>query len=230
MTANDNTSLRSRVWQACGKFLIALIVLMLLPAWTLDYWQAWLYWLLFAALMLPMTLYFLEHDPALVERRMAAGPGAEKEKSQKIIMTLASICIVALFVVPGLDHLFGWSAVPTWLVLVGDLGFVAGYLFIFVVLKENSYASATIETGRDQPVIATGPYAFVRHPMYSGALLMFGATPLALGSYWGLLLVIPLAAVLAWRLIDEERFLIRQLRGYVAYRQDVRYRLIPGIW
>jgi protein-S-isoprenylcysteine O-methyltransferase Ste14 len=230
MTANDNTSLRSRVWQACGQFLIALIVLMLLPAWTLHYWQAWLYWLLFAAVMLPMTSYFLKHDPKLVERRMVAGPGAETEKSQKLIMTAASACIVLLFVVPGLDHHFQWSAVPGAIVAVGDAGFVLGYVMIFFVLKQNSYAAATIVTGADQPVISTGAYALVRHPMYASALVMFGFTPLALGSYWSLLLIVPLAAVLAWRLIDEERILRRDLPGYAAYCGKVHYRLIPGLW
>jgi protein-S-isoprenylcysteine O-methyltransferase Ste14 len=229
MTADD-PALRRQALQATAQFLVALAVLLLLPAWTLLYWQAWLYLVVFGTASIWATLYFLKHDPALVVRRMAAGPGAEKEKSQKRIMTAASACIIALFVVPGLDHLFGWSAVPTPIVLLADIGVVLGYYIIFIVLKENSYASATIETGRDQLVVATGPYALVRHPMYSGALIMFGATPLALGSYWGLLLVIPLAGVLAWRLFDEEQFLIRKLRGYVAYRQDVRYRLIPGIW
>ncbi len=230
MNANDNTSLRSRALRSTAQFLVVLLVLILLPAWTLHYWQAWLYWLLFTAMSAWMTLYFLKYDPALVSRRMAAGPRAEKERSQKIIMTAASACIIALFAVPGLDHLFGWSTVPTAIVLLGDFGFLLGYFFVFIVLRENSYAAATIGTDKDQPVIATGPYAVVRHPMYSGVIIMFGATPLALGSYWGMLLIIPLIAILAWRLLDEERLLLRDLPGYADYGNKVTYRLVPGVW
>jgi protein-S-isoprenylcysteine O-methyltransferase Ste14 len=229
MTADD-PALRRQALQATAQFLLALAVLLLLPAWTLLFWQAWLYWLIFATASIGATLYFLKHDPALVVRRMAAGAGAEKEKSQKRIMTVASACIVALFVVPGFDHLFGWSAVPTPIVLLADAAVVLGYYFIFIVLKENSYASATIETGRDQLVIASGPYALVRHPMYSGALLMFGATPLALGSYWGLLVFGAVLLFLLWRLFDEERFLSKNLPGYTEYQRRVRYRLVPFVW
>lgn len=222
--------LRSRALQSTAQFRIALLVILFLPAWTLHYWQAWLYWVLFAALTIPVSLYFLKHDPALVERRMAAGPAAETEPAQKVIMTAASVCIVLLFAVPGLDHLFGLSAVPTAFVLMADALFVLSYIFIAIVLKENSYATATIRADQDQPVITTGPYSLVRHPMYSGALVMFGTTPLALGSYWALLLVIPLIAVLSWRLLDEERVLLRDLPGYADYRNKVAYRLVPGVW
>lgn len=230
MNANDNTCLRDRALQSTVQFLVALLVILLLPAWTLRYWQAWLYWALFAALTVGISLYFVKHDPALVERRMSAGPAAETEPTQRVIMTAASVCIALLFAVPGIDHLLKWSSVPVALVLIGDALFVAGYAFIAVVLHENSYAAATVRAARDQPVISTGPYAYVRHPMYSGAAVMFGGTPLALGSYWSLLLVVPLITVLAWRLTDEERVLRRDLPGYIAYCADVPYRLVPGVW
>lgn len=222
--------LRRRTLESSAKFIVALGVIIVLPSLSLTYWQGWLYWALFAAFTIGGSLYFLKYDPALVERRLAVGPTAETEKSQKIIMSAASVCVVLLFALPGLDHLFGWSHVPAWLVIAADIAVMLSYGLVCYVLSVNSYAAATITTGADQPVISTGPYAYVRHPMYSGALLMFGLTPLALGSYWSLLLVIPLAAVFAWRLFDEERVLKRDLPGYAAYCDKVRYRLVPGVW
>lgn len=222
--------LRRRTLESSAKFIVALGVIIVLPSLSLTYWQGWLYWALFAAFTIGGSLYFLKYDPALVERRLAVGPTAETEKSQKIIMSAASVCVVLLFALPGLDHLFGWSHVPAWLVIAADIAVMLSYGLVCYVLSVNSYAAATITTGADQPVISTGPYAYVRHPMYSGALLMFGLTPLALGSYWSLLLVIPLAAVFAWRLLDEERVLKRDLPGYAAYCDKVRYRLVPGVW
>ncbi|KQZ00093.1 hypothetical protein ASD45_03930 [Pseudolabrys sp. Root1462] len=222
--------LRRRTLESSAKFIVALGVIIVLPSLSLTYWQGWLYWALFAAFTIGGSLYFLKYDPALVERRLAVGPTAETEKSQKIIMSAASVCVVLLFALPGLDHLFGWSHVPAWLVIAADIAVMLSYGLVCYVLSVNSYAAATITTGADQPVISTGPYAYVRHPMYSGALLMFGLTPLALGSYWSLLIVIPLAAVFAWRLLDEERVLKRDLPGYAAYCDKVRYRLVPGVW
>jgi len=137
MTADD-PALRRLALQATAQFLLALAVLLLLPAWTLLFWQAWLYWLIFATASIWATLYFLKHDPALVVRRMAAGPGAEKEKSQKRIMTVASACIIALFVVPGFDHLFGWSPCRRLFVLLADAAVVLGYYFVFIVLKRTA--------------------------------------------------------------------------------------------
>lgn len=229
-TPQASPELRRRTLESSAKFIVALGVIIVLPSLSLTYWQGWLYWALFAAFTIGGSLYFLKYDPALVERRLAVGPTAETEKSQKIIMSAASVCVVLLFALPGLDHLFGWSHVPAWLVIAADIAVMLSYGLVCYVLSVNSYAAATITTGADQPVISTGPYAYVRHPMYSGALLMFGLTPLALGSYWSLLLVIPLAAVFAWRLLDEERVLKRDLPGYAAYCDKVRYRLVPGVW
>ena len=225
-----STELRRRAWKALAIYLPSMWLLLFLPAWTLGYWQAWVYWLLYAALSVAGTRYLLEHDPKLVERRLAVGPGAEREKTQKIIMIFATACFVLTLSIPGIDHRLHWSSVPPWLALLGDAGVVLGYACIFAVVRENSYAAATIRVEAEQPIISTGPYAIVRHPMYSGALLMLGITPLALGSTWGLLMVLPILAALAWRLLDEERFLTRNLPGYADYCRRVRFRLIPGIW
>ena len=222
--------LRRRALVSLLRFTVVLAVMIFLPAWSLTYWQGWLFWLNFIACMIVMTLYFLTHDPALVGRRMSAGPTAEKEASQKRIQLFASIIVCALFVVPALDHHFGWSTVPAWVVILGNVLVIAGFWMMFVVFRENSFASAIIEVDAEQRVISTGPYALVRHPMYSGALVMFTGVPLALGSWWGLLLIIPLLAILIVRLLDEERYLLKNLPGYEDYSRNVPHRLVPGVW
>jgi protein-S-isoprenylcysteine O-methyltransferase Ste14 len=196
----------------------------------LNYWQAWVYGSIFLVTSIGIGIYFLKRDPKVVERRMKAGPTAEHEPAQKIIMTLVLVVFVLLLVVPGFDHRWHWSNVPAWLVIVANVFVVLGLLGTALVVKQNSYAAATITVETGQPVVSTGLYAIVRHPMYSAALVMTAFTPLALGSYWGLLLVIPVIAVLAWRLLDEERVLLRDLPGYADYRNKVTYRLLPGIW
>jgi len=188
-----------------------------LAAGTFAYWEAWLFLAVFGISVLVITLYLMKNDPQLLERRTVAGPGAEKEKSQNIIQSLASVAFIAIFLVSALDHRFGWSTVPTWVVLLGDALVVLGLYIVFLVFKE-------------QKVISTGPYALVRHPMYMGALIMLLGVPLALGSWWGLLALIPITLVIVWRLLDEERFLVQHLPGYPEYQSGVRYRLVPYVW
>ncbi len=228
--APDTTNLRRRAIRGTALLLLFLGVLLLLPAWSLWFWQAWVYWLVFAAATISQTLYFLKHDPELAARRMAAGPTAEKETTQKIIMAVTTLCFVLLIVVPGLDHRWRWSAVPPWLVLVGNAGVAVSFVLVFLVLKQNRFAAATIQVEAEQTVISTGAYAIVRHPMYAGASPLLAFTPLALGSYWTLLVLILMIPALAWRLLDEERFLTRNLPGYAAYCRTTRYRLIPFVW
>jgi protein-S-isoprenylcysteine O-methyltransferase Ste14 len=212
------------------RFVIILAAVLFLPAWTFRYWQAWIFLFVFSACALATSLYVMKNDPKLLERRMRAGPGSEKERSQQIIQLVATFAFIALIVFPPLDHRFAWSTVPSALVLAGD-GLVAlGFLTIFFVFRENSFASGVIEVNAEQKVVATGPYALVRHPMYSGAIVMLLGVPLALGSRWGLLLVIPITLVIGWRLLDEEAFLTRNLQGYSEYQAIVRYRLVPWIW
>lgn len=186
--------------------------------------------MLFGISVLMITLYFLKHDPGLVNRRLDAGPGAEHEKIQKIIQAIASVLVCALIIVPGFDHRFHWSAVPTAIVLSADVMVALGLLMVFFVFRANSYAASVVKVEASQPVIETGPYRLVRHPMYAGGLLALLATPLALGSPWGLLVGIALCGVIVARLLDEERFLSAHLPGYDAYCRKVRYRLVPMVW
>jgi protein-S-isoprenylcysteine O-methyltransferase Ste14 len=218
------------IWLRQTIFIPIFFTLLIAPAWSLNYWQAWVYGFVFFATTTAIGIYFLKRDPRVVERRMRVGPAAEREPAQKIIMTLLLAGFVLLIVIPGFDHRWNLSRVPPWLVLTADIFVVLGLLGTAAALRQNSYAASTITVEAGQPVISTGLYATVRHPMYSAALVMTVFTPLALGSSWALLLVILLIPVLAWRLLDEERFLARELPGYVEYCRKVRYRLVPGIW
>jgi len=208
----------------------AMAVAIFLPAGTVVYWQGYLYWFVFLGAAVLITAYFLRHDPDLIRRRLAAGPSAEQRGTQKIVQTFASVLFLALFVVSGLDRRFGWSSVPAVAVVLADALVAVGFAIVFLVFRENSHASATIEVSAGQRVISTGPYRHVRHPMYAGALLLLAGTPLALGSLAALLLVIPFAVVLIARLLDEERMLSVELAGYREYCRQVRFRLIPYVW
>jgi len=201
-----------------------------LIAGTFDYWQAWVYLLIFTISSFLTTIYLIRYDPELLKRRLRGGPMAEKRPAQRLIMFITSLAFVGLLVVPALDHRFGWSSVSTYVVTAGNLMVGIGFYFIFRVYRENTYSSATIELAANQRVIDSGPYAIVRHPMYASALLYLLGTPLALSSYWGLLpflLVIPL---LMWRLVDEEKMLRKELKGYKEYQQRVPFRLMPRVW
>lgn len=225
MTANAKKAL-------AGMFrsLLVIAAIFFIPAWSLRFWEGWIYLAIMGAASVTIVLYLATYDDALIGRRLKAGPVAEKEKSQKIIQTLTAVIGVILFLVPGFDFRWQWSNVPTALIVLGDVGIVAGYIVIFLVFRENTYASSIVEVAESQKVISTGPYALVRHPMYVGAILIFFATPLALGSWWAFIPAIVLSAMIAVRLIDEERFLVANLPDYDDYRRQVRYRLIPGLW
>ncbi len=212
------------------QLIVGLGVLLMAPAWTFDFWQAWVYLLVFATSTALITVYLWQKDRKLLERRVNAGPGAERVRSQKLIQLFAALVFIGLFIVPSLDHRFSWSHVPTSVVIVGDALVALGFLIVFIVFKENTFTAATIEVASDQKVISTGPYAIVRHPMYVGALVMLFGTPPALGSWWGLLLFIAMTFIIVWRLLDEEKLLSSSLSGYREYCQTVRCRLVPYIW
>jgi protein-S-isoprenylcysteine O-methyltransferase Ste14 len=228
--AVDTDELKRRGWRQTAVSLPIFAALLFVPAGTLRYWQGWLYAFVFIAGCAVISVYFTRHDPALIERRMKIGPAKEREPAQKIIITLMLIGFPLLFVVSGLDVRWHWSAVPLWLVIVANGMIGVAFAVFFVVLKQNSYAASTITVEPGQPVISTGVYGIVRHPMYAGALLLVIFTPPALGSYWALLVAVAFLPALAWRLLDEEKVLRRDLPGYADYCRKVRYRLIPGIW
>ena len=197
---------------------------------TIDYWQAWVYLLLFAGLSAGLTFDLMRRDPALLARRLKGGPTAEPRPLQRLLMLGASVGYFGLLIVPALDFRFKWSGVPPVVVIVGDALLVVGFGFIARVYRENTFTAATIQVAEGQRVVSTGPYAIARHPMYASALLYLLGTPLALGSYWGLLALAFMVPFLVWRLIDEEQLLAHDLAGYGAYQQEVRYRLVPLIW
>ena len=219
--------------KAIGGLVITLLVmagLVFVSAGTVDYWEAWVFLGVFGVSGLAITLYLMKKDPKLLARRVSGGPTAEKEPTQKIIQTFTALGFIGMLVVPGLDHRWHWSVVSLDVVVTADILVVVGFVFVFLVYKENSFASATIELAPEHKVISTGPYALVRHPMYFGGLLMFLGMPVALGSWYGLLALVVMMPALLWRLLDEEKFLVKGLQGYSEYRNRVRYRLVPFVW
>jgi protein-S-isoprenylcysteine O-methyltransferase Ste14 len=210
--------------------LLAISALIFLVAGTLTYWQAWTFLGVYFAASLGITVYLMKYDPALLARRMSGGPRAETEATQKIIMSLTSLGFVGLLLIPALDRRFAWSHMSPEAALVGDALVAAGFVIVFLVFKENTYSLAMIELAPEQKVISSGPYALIRHPMYFGGLIMLAGIPVTLGSWWGLLVFLVLTPALIWRLIDEEKFLARNLPGYLEYQNKVRYRLLPFVW
>jgi protein-S-isoprenylcysteine O-methyltransferase Ste14 len=229
MSAHISELKRRGMWRTI-LFLPVMALMLFAPADSFRYWQGWLFGFVFMASTVAIGVYFSKHDPKLIERRIKAGPAAEKEPTQKLIIFLVIAAFVLLITVPGFDYRWHWSSVPLWLVLAANGAVAMSFAVFFLVMKQNSYAASTVTVEPGQPVVSTGVYAIVRHPMYAGALLLIAATPLALGSYWGLLVALAALPALLWRLLDEERILARDLPGYVDYCRRLRYRLIPGVW
>lgn len=213
-----------------AKLLVLLGLFVFLPAGTLAYPHGWIFLLVFFGCMLAITVYLLRKDPELLRRRLESGPRAEKRPRQKLIVVLAIASFFSFLVVPALDHRFAWSRVPLPVAAAGDLLIGVGFFLIFLVFRVNSYAAAAVAVGAEQKVVDTGPYAWARHPMYAGGFVLLTGTPLALGSFWGLLALVPFTVVIVSRLRDEESLLSAELPGYEVYRRKVRHRLIPGVW
>jgi protein-S-isoprenylcysteine O-methyltransferase Ste14 len=223
-------SLNTKAWVGLIFLTVVMGLILFLSAGTILYWQAWGYLAVSFGASFFITLYLSRHDPALLARRVNAGATAKKEKPQNIIVLFTSLGFIALLSVPGLDNRFAWSTAPPAVAILGDVLVAAGFYVVFLVYKENTFASAKIEIATDQKVISTGPYAIMRHPMYAGGLSLMIGTPLALGSYWGLLALVAMSPFFLRRILDEEQFLATNLPGYTEYRAKVRWRLIPRVF
>ncbi|MCV7357584.1 methyltransferase family protein [Mycolicibacterium fluoranthenivorans] len=221
------------LWQALVSGFFGLVffgVLLFLPAGTLNYWQAWVFIAVFMATTLVPNVYLAVRNPATLARRMHGGPTAETRPVQKVIITATFASVVVMTVVSALDHRFGWSHVPTAVVILGNVLVVVGLVLAQAVVLQNNFAGASIRVEQEQPLVSTGLYGAVRHPMYSGALIMMFGTPLALDSYWGVLVTALAVPILVVRILDEESLLRTELAGYPAYMDAVRYRLVPYVW
>jgi len=208
--------------------LAAMILILFLPAGTLRFWEAWVYLAILFTLVAGVVIFFLKKDPETLIRRMRL---KEKEKVQKKIILYGDLLFIVAFILIGFDRRWSWSSVPVLAVIAADIVVVIGYGIFVRVLWENRYLSRTVEVEKSQTVITTGPYAVVRHPMYAGVLLLYLATPLALGSYWALIpFTLMSAMVFPARIRNEEEVLLRELDGYGEYMKKIRFRMIPGIW
>lgn len=219
--------------QTLGTFLFGAVVLgilLFLPAWTFNYWQAWVFIVVFGISTNAIGVYLSLKDPELLERRKKGGPIAETRMAQKIIISLAFLSLIGVMVFSALSYRFGWSPVPAYVALLGDLLVALGLFVDLLVFRQNSYGGTSIEVVSEQKVISTGLYARVRHPMYGGVLIMVAGIPLALGTWWGLAIIALTLPILIWRILDEEEMLRKELPGYTEYMQKVRYRLVPYLW
>jgi len=228
---SEDINIKLLVLKAIVKFSFIYVLLGLcffLPVWTFNYWEAWLYIGTFSSAMIIFLIFMIRKDPALLKRRLETG---EKRKKQKWVIGLSNLLFLFIFLIPGFDKRFEWSNVPIWLVIFADIIFAMGYLFFFWVMRENSYAAHNVKVEKGvQKVITTGPYAIVRHPMYLAVIIMFGITPLALGSYWGLIPIGLIGVSLYFRITDEEQLLKEELEGYEDYMKQTKYRILPKIW
>lgn len=221
---------RSILIQAAVKFVLSLVVLGLLiflPAGTFAFPNGWIFLITLYALMTVTLVYLLRKDPELLRKRLQL---KERQKEQGSLMKFTAVFFLLAYALPGLDFRFGWSNVPTWGVVLGVLVMIFGYALFIEVMRENSYASRIIEIQAGQKLIDTGLYGIVRHPMYAASLLIYLASPFVLGSYYTLLPILLLPVILVIRIRNEEKLLLAELPGYAAYREKVRFRLIPGIW
>ena len=220
----------SLFFQALTKFVFGLLLvglLLFLPAGTFAYWQAWLF---IGILFVPMFIagiVLIVRQPELLRKRLDA---KEQQQEQKWVVALSGLMFIAVFVVAGLSHRFGWYMLPDWAVFVATVVFLAAYALYAEVMRENVWLSRTIEVQHNQQVVSTGLYGIVRHPMYSATLLLFLSMPLVLASPWSFAIMLLYIPIIALRIRNEEQVLERELKGYTEYKQRVKYKLMPFIW
>ena len=215
---------------AIAKFTLGVVligVLLFLPAGTMSYPQGWL---LMGILFIPMFLaglVMMAKNPALLRSRLNA---KEKRGEQSLVVKLSGLMFLVGFIVAGLSFRFDWWMLPQWVSILGTVLFLASYALYAEVLRENTWLSRTIEVQEGQTVVSTGLYGIVRHPMYAVTLVLFLSMPLVLRSALAFVVFLAYPAIIAGRLLDEERFLASELPGYSEYMQKVKWRLIPFIW
>ena len=209
-------------------FGLALVAaLLFLPAGSVGYFNGWLFIGLLFIPMLILGIFLLIKSPALLEKRISA---KEKENTQRVVVAVSGVLFIAGFVVAGLDFRFGWSYVPLWVVYVSSAVLFISYALYAEVMRENAYLSRTIEVQENQKVVDTGLYGIVRHPMYAVTIWLFLSIPLVLGSWWSLVCFVPYIAVIAVRIVNEEKVLEANLEGYNEYKKRVKYRILPFVW
>ena len=210
--------------------LVVLGFILFYPAGTFNYWQAWVFIATFTIATIAPRLYLARTNPAALQRRMHGGPLAEGRTVQKFIIIGIFLGLFAMMALSAFDHRFCWSSVPAVVCVIGDVLVVAGLTIGMLVVVQNSYAAAAVRVEEGQKLASRGLYKLVRHPMYAGGLILMVGIPVALGSYWGLLILIVGLLVLIFRILDEEKMLNQELAGYSEYAQQVRYRLMPYVW
>ena len=216
--------------QTAAKFFLGVILtglLIFVPAGTLRFAGGWIF---MAVLFLPMFalgIVLLLKNPELLRKRLK---DKEEAKEQDLVVKLSGLMFLVGFIAAGLNYRFGWFILPVEVSVAAALAFIAGYLLYARVLKENAFLSRVIEIQENQRVVDTGLYGIVRHPMYAATLLLFLSMPLILGSLVSFVIFLVYPLLIAKRIIHEEAFLEENLEGYRAYKQKVKYRLIPYIW
>ncbi|TPI83412.1 isoprenylcysteine carboxylmethyltransferase family protein [Mesorhizobium sp. B2-8-9] len=207
-------------------------VLLFLSAGTLHWTGAWVYIVVMVGLSLTMGIALAWRDPGLMNERLRPPIQKTQTAADKILLSILLLGIFAWLALMGLDFRFGWSAAPVWVRVVGVLVLLVGIWICYLTMLENSFAAPVvkIQDERGQKVITTGPYSYVRHPMYAGAILYFAGTALLLGSWWGLASVLVFIVLLGIRTFIEEKTLRTGLQGYDVYAARVRYKLIPMVW
>jgi protein-S-isoprenylcysteine O-methyltransferase Ste14 len=220
-------SLEKRVLMIVLPAVIIIAAFMFIPAWTLDYWQGWLFLLTLFIPMFCVMFYMIKFQRKLLEKRLLV---KEKREEQKFIQIINTFIFMIAIIIAVFDHRFGWTNVPVWVVIAADMAMLAGYVFFIRTMLYNEYASRIIEVQKGQKVIDTGPYAVIRHPMYAAGILMYIFIPMVLGSFWGMIPLLLIPVTLIFRILDEEKALIKGLKGYKRYMNKVRYRLFPGVW
>jgi protein-S-isoprenylcysteine O-methyltransferase Ste14 len=224
------TSLAAKALISLARRTLLVSLLLFISACSFHFWQAWAFLILFFVSQLLIGSYLLRNNPSLLERRLKVGPAAETRACQKLLILLIGVSVASSIVISGLDHRFNWSHVAVVLIIAAEIVLLFGFLLQFYAFKANSFASAFIALVPEQKLISTGPYAVVRHPMYSGALVVNLSIPIALGSWWGLPFSLAWLSAVILRVLDEERLLRQSLPGYEEYCRKVPYRLIPYIW